>query len=486
MDRYPIDNSSGEEPPASPERPAAERSLVTGTPFPPTVSTTDRPAGPYSTAPVPPPPPPPGSRVEEPGVAPPTAPWMTPPMSSGTPRPASVIPPPPPSAVGGPPVTPTVPTDRAPAPPAPSRGRWRAVVGFAAGLAVSALLVGGGVVIGTQIGDDDPVMEQADPVTTSPVGNETGSDLTPTTAPPPVIDDDPGVEPVTAVARALSPSVVLINTGVGQGSGIIWDAENGYIVTNDHVVGNANTVSVLFDDGVQVSGVVVGGDAARDIAVVQVDPEGLDLVEAVFAATETVEVGQLAVAIGSPFGLDQTVTAGIVSAVNRINQFGGSDPSNPVAVEMIQTDAPINPGNSGGALANKDGHVIGMNTSIRTDGVTTANVGVGFAVPSDTILIIAQRIVNGESLELGFLGINGATPTDGTLGALVSLVVEASPADVAGLEVGDLIIEVDGEVVSTMEQLAADFKFFRPGDEIEIDILREGRRITLQVTVGSN
>jgi len=360
------------------------------------------------------------------------------------------------------------------------------MVGFAAGLVVSALLVAGGVVIGTQIDDDDTVIEQADPVTTSPVGNETRSDLTPTTAPPPVIDDDPGVEPVTAVARALSPSVVLINTGVGQGSGIIWDAENGYIVTNDHVVGNANTVSVLFDDGVQVSGVVVGGDAARDIAVVQVDPVGLDLVEAVFAATETVEVGQLAVAIGSPFGLDQTVTAGIVSAVNRINQFGGSDPSNPVAVEMIQTDAPINPGNSGGALANKDSHVIGMNTSIRTDGVTTANVGVGFAVPSDTILIIAQRIVNGESLELGFLGINGATPTDGTLGALVSLVVEASPADVAGLEVGDLIIEVDGEVVSTMEQLAADFKFFRPGDEIEIDILREGRRITLQVTVGSN
>jgi putative serine protease PepD len=351
---------------------------------------------------------------------------------------------------------------------------------------VTALLVGGGVVIGMQIDDDGISIERAETSPAAPVGNETGGDLSPTTTPPPVVEDDPGVEPVTAVARALSPSVVLINTGVGQGSGIIWDAENGYIVTNDHVVGSANTVSVLFDDGVQVSGVVVGGDSARDIAVVQVDPEGLELVEAVFAATETVAVGQLAVAIGSPFGLDQTVTAGIVSAVNRINQFGGSDPTNPVAVEMIQTDAPINPGNSGGALANKDGHVIGMNTSIRTDGVATANVGVGFAVPSDTILIIAQRIVNGESLELGFLGINGATPTDGTLGALVSLVVDASPADVAGLEVGDLIIEVDGELVTTMEQLAADFKFFRPGDEIDIEVLRGGRRITLQVTVGSN
>ena len=101
-------------------------------------------------------------------------------------------------------------------------------------------------------------------------------------------------------------------------------------------------------------------------------------------------------------------------------------------------------------------------------------------------LIIAERIVNGESLELGFLGINGATPTDGTLGALVSTVVDDSPADLAGLQIGDLIIEVDGELVTTMEQLSADFKFFRPGDEIEIDVLREGERITLEVTVGSN
>ncbi len=375
------------------------------------------------------------------------------------------------------------------APPPPlgaARGRWRVAVGFAAGMALSAALVGGGVLIGTQINDDPVVIEQADTPMTIAARAESRTDLTPATTPPPVVGDNPDVEPVTAVARALSPSVVLINTGMGQGSGIIWDAENGYIVTNDHVIGNAATVSVLFDDGAQVSGVVVGGDSARDIAVVQVDPEGLDLVEAVFAPTETVVVGQLAVAIGSPFGLDQSVTAGIVSAVNRINQFGGSDPSNPVTVEMIQTDAPINPGNSGGALANKDGHVIGMNTSIRTDGVATANVGVGFAVPSDTILIIAERIVDGESLELGFLGINGATPTDGTFGALVSLVVDGSPADDAGLKVGDLIIGVNGELVTTMEQLSADFKFFRPGDEIEIEVVREGERVMLQVTVGSN
>ena len=359
--------------------------------------------------------------------------------------------------------------------------------GFVGGMVLSAALVGGGIVIGDQLHTDPTppaVVQDAAPVPASG-GTTAPSDSPATTIPAPITSADE-LEPVTAVARALSPSVVLINTGAGQGSGIIWDADNGYIVTNDHVTGSAQTVSVLLDNGVQVSGVVVGGDSARDIAVVQVDTDGLDLVQATFAPTETVEVGQLAVAIGSPFGLDQSVTAGIVSAVNRINQFGGSDPANPVAVEMIQTDAPINPGNSGGALANRDGHVIGMNTSIRTDGVATANVGVGFAVPSDTIVLIAQRIVNGESLELGFLGINGATPTDGTFGALVSTVVDDSPADIAGLEVGDLIIEVDGDLVTTMEQLAADFKFFRPGDEIEIDVLRGGERVTLQVTVGSN
>jgi S1-C subfamily serine protease len=242
---------------------------------------------------------------------------------------------------------------------------------------------------------------------------------------------------------------------------------------------------VLLHNGVEVSGVVIGGDSARDISVVQIDPGDLDLVEATFAPSETVEVGQLAVAIGSPFGLDQSVTAGIVSAANRINPYGGSDEANPVPVEMIQTDAPINPGNSGGALANRDGHVIGMNTSIRTDG-SSDNAGVGFAVPSDTIVLIAERIINGESLELGFLGVSGDTPTDGTLGALVTSVVPGAPADDAGLEVGDLIISVDGAVVATMEELAADFKFFRPGELVKIEVLRDGERLVFDVTVGSN
>ncbi|MEO0494761.1 MAG: trypsin-like peptidase domain-containing protein, partial [Actinomycetota bacterium] len=276
--------------------------------------------------------------------------------------------------------------------------------GVLGGMALSVGLVGGGYLIGEQQADPATIIRE---VAVSPASNASADASTaPATTAPPIVDpEQAAIEPATAVARAVTPSVVRISTGSGQGSGIIWDAANGYIVTNDHVTGTADNVSVLFHDGVQVSGVVIGGDAARDIAVVQVDPSDLDLVEATFAPSETVEVGQLAVAIGSPFGLDQSVTAGIVSAANRINPFGGSDSANPVPVEMIQTDAPINPGNSGGALANRDGHVIGMNTSIRTDG-SGDNAGVGFAVPSDTIVLIAERIINGESLELGFLGVS--------------------------------------------------------------------------------
>ena len=356
-------------------------------------------------------------------------------------------------------------------------------------MAFSAVLVGGGFALGQITDDDTPsAIDSAAPAgTVRPAiaapdsDNASAGSISVQPGPLSGIDAD---EPVAAVAEAVAPSVVLIATGVGQGSGIVWDAENGYIVTNDHVVGDATSVAVQLQNGVQINGTVVGGDSARDIAVIQVDPEGLNLIAAVFAPSETVEVGQLAVAIGSPFGLDQSVTAGIVSAVNRINRFGGSDTANPVPVSMVQTDAPINPGNSGGALADRQGRVIGMNTSIRTDGVSNDNAGVGFAVPSDTIVLIAQRIVDGESLELGFLGIGGETLTDGTLGAIVTDVVDSSPADVGGIEVGDLIISVDNSLIGTMDELAADFKFFRPGETVEIEILRDGERLLTQVVVG--
>ena len=310
---------------------------------------------------------------------------------------------------------------------------------------------------------------------------EAPADASPAPLPPPTEPQYPapavGEEPVVAVAEALGPSVVLVEVesasefGYGLGSGIVWDAGNGYIVTNQHVVQGASSVNVVLSDGVIVEGEIVGGSTAHDVAVVRVDPEGLDLVAAPFAPASSVRVGQLAVAIGSPLGLTGTVTAGIVSAV-RIQVQGGADPESPVPIEMIQTDAAINRGNSGGALADWQGRVIGMNTMIQT--TSGGSIGLGFAVPSDTVELIATRIVNGESLELGYLGISGQAAGDGDVGVVVMEVVAESPAEAAGLLAGDVIVSIDSEPMYDIFELSAAVKLRLPGEAVELTVRRGG------------
>ena len=413
----------------------------------------------------------------------PTSGWPRPPFSDAPPRPVSAPPyryqdltgPPLPAEIAGPALP-------------PRRRRLLRAVG---GAVIALSLLSGGFALGTVLSEDSesvtptntlrPALD-TDTDSISGSGGSSNSSVLPPDAPGPLADEDFD-EPVAAVAAAVNPSVVRILTSFGQGSGIVWDAANGYIVTNNHVVGDESAVSIRFADGTQADGEVVGGSSATDVAVVKVDPSELLLVEAVFAPTSTVEVGQLAVAIGSPFMLDQTVTAGIVSAI-RINLSGGSDPFSQVPVEMIQTDAPINPGNSGGALADRQGRVIGMNTSIRTDGVSDGNVGVGFAVPSDTIVLIAHRIVNGESLDLGYLGVSGAPEADNN-GVLVTEVVPGSPAELAGLSVGDLIVGLDGSDMSEISELSAAIKLYRPGDLVELEIVRGETNLIAEVELGS-
>jgi len=282
-------------------------------------------------------------------------------------------------------------------------------------------------------------------------------------------------EPVVAVAEALSPSVVLVEVdapiGFGLGSGIVWDADNGHIVTNQHVVEGAESVTVYLSDGTRLDGEVVGGSSGHDVAVVRVDPDAAELVAATFAPASSGRVGQLAVAIGSPLGLTGTVTAGIVSAV-RIQVQGGSDPNSPVPVEMIQTDAAINRGNSGGALADWQGRVIGMNTMIQTN--TGGSIGLGFAVPSDTVDLIATRIIKGESLELGYLGISGQASEGDDVGVVVVEVLPGSPAAEAGLEAGDVIISLGDEPMYDITELSAAIKLRRPGETVELTIKRGG------------
>ena len=290
-------------------------------------------------------------------------------------------------------------------------------------------------------------------------------------------------EPVASVAETVAPSVVRIDTATGTGSGIIYDG-NGSVVTNAHVVLGSDTVEIQLADGTRATGKVLGSDPAVDIAIVQIEGN-LNFRKATFASLDTIRVGQLAVAIGSPFGLEQSVTAGIVSDVNRAVPTLNVENGSRTVLEMIQTDAPINPGNSGGALVDRQGRVVGMNTLIRTDGNVEGNLGVGFAIPTDTIFLVTERIANGLSLENGFLGISGQDPTLGRAGALVIEVVPNSPADQSGLEPGDLIINVDGSPILGMSELAARVRLTSPETEISLDVLRNGNEISIAVVLGS-
>jgi len=301
---------------------------------------------------------------------------------------------------------------------------------------------------------------------------------------------DGGPEPVVAVAEALTPSVVLVTEpDVGQGSGISLD-DLGHVVTNAHVVGEATEVVVTLPSGKRVDGTVLGADIRRDVAVVLLSEMDESIRPAVFALSDDLRVGQTAVAVGSPFDLNRTVTAGIVSALGRVVpsygcQIGGDASALCAGVAMIQTDAPINPGNSGGPLADRKGRVIGMNTSIRTDGFLTANIGVGFALPSDTVLLVANRLLAGEPVGTAWLGIRGESLTDGRAGASIVEVTDGSPASIAGLMEGDLIVSSDGRPIDTMDALRADIQLRLPDMTVTLGFLRDGELLSAIVELGA-
>jgi putative serine protease PepD len=278
-------------------------------------------------------------------------------------------------------------------------------------------------------------------------------------------------EPAAAVAKALLPTVVEIRQGSGLGSGFVYD-ERGYIMTAAHVVQGAEQVQVRLYDGTKLTGRVLGSDEINDIAVVKVDRGGL--AAAPLALGETIQVGQLAVAIGSPFGLNETVTAGIVSSTDR--NLNGR--------EVIQTDAPINPGNSGGVLADRRGRVIGVNDAIQTGSDTSnGNVGIGFAVPIDLAARSASAIVQGKQVQVGYLGVTMAPPSGGQDGALVQDVASGSPAAKAGLRVGDLVVAIDGQAVADYGELAARIRAHKPGETATLKVVRGGNETTITATL---
>ena len=300
--------------------------------------------------------------------------------------------------------------------------------------------------------------------------------------------DDSGEEPVVAVAEALRDTVVLVTAiDKGHGSGIVFDESR--IVTNAHVVDGTDEILVTLPSGREIAATVVGVDVRRDVAVLELVEPADGLVPAVFAFSEDLEVGQLAVAVGSPFDLDRTVTAGIVSALGRVIDSYGCESgvgADCAGVAMIQTDAPINPGNSGGPLADRDGRIIGMNTSIQIGGAFTGgNIGLGFALPSDTVVLVARRLITGEPVGTAWLGIRGESPIDGNFGAVIVEVIEGSPASDAGLLEGDRIFRSDGQIIRDMPALRADIQIRLPGTSVDLEVDRDGAILLIEVDLGA-
>jgi S1-C subfamily serine protease len=321
------------------------------------------------------------------------------------------------------------------------------------------------------------------------------NDETPLLAPGTQLSEvDPGItrEPgsVSQIAEDVMPSVVSIEVRVGQagatGSGVVVEAENGYIVTNNHVVSGADGVEgaeirAVFFDGSGSAARIVGRDPASDIAVLKVGKPGL--VQAALGSSEDVVVGDPVVAIGSPLGLAGTVTSGIVSALERPVRLAGEGSDTNAVISAVQTDAPINPGNSGGALVDASGSLIGINTAIASTGAG-GSIGLGFAIPVDTVRDIAEQLISTGSAVHSSLGVNTRSVTDGTRdGALVLNVEPGSGAAAAGIREEDVVIAVEGKPVGSSEELVVAVDAHDPGETITVEVVRGGSSTEVEATL---
>ncbi|MET0880276.1 MAG: trypsin-like peptidase domain-containing protein [Acidimicrobiales bacterium] len=381
---------------------------------------------------------------------------------------ADSLPPHPPSMFSGrPPDLPPVPGAD---PPAGRPRRWRLPLAIVAGLALLVGAFAGGWALNR---GDDSGNDAASAAANRSSSIQVAADVEDRPTEPPLDSSDE--EPAAAVADAVAPAVVQIETAQGLGSGVIYDPD-GLILTAAHVVAGSEHVTLRLADGTTRDGTVVGTDTDSDIGVVSIDGGGDGLPVAVLADSPP-DVGDLAVAVGSPYALDQTVTAGIVSALDRPAPSGGP------SVGTIQTDAPINPGNSGGPLANREGEVIGIASYIQSE--TGGNVGLGFAVPVDIAVRVADAIVAGEPVEFGYLGIEGGDAAGSDPGALLASIVPGSPAEDAGLQAGDRIVAVDGDAVTSFGDFGVIIRRHGPGDELALTVARNGEEQEITVTVGS-
>ncbi|MFC0503217.1 S1C family serine protease [Micromonospora costi] len=346
--------------------------------------------------------------------------------------------------------------------PRPSR-----IAKFAgAGVAVFALMLGSGVAGGAlaMALDGD------------------GTTITRTYSAAPVINS----ADLPKIAASVQDSVVSIATDSGEGSGVILSAD-GFVLTNNHVVASAsgNTVRVVFADGTTAEAEIKGTDPKTDLAVVKANGVK-DLKAATFGDSDAMQVGDQVLALGSPLGLQGSVTAGILSARDRTIQAGEGQQQDPRQAAssiagLLQTDAPINPGNSGGALVNTRGEVIGINTAIATSGQSTGNIGVGFAIPSNKAKDVAGKLQRGEKVSHPSLGVSVNMAEGG--GALVASVTPGSAAEKAGLQRGDVITRFGDKVINDSDDLVGAVQAGKVGDRVEVHFKRNGAEQSATVTL---
>jgi putative serine protease PepD len=288
----------------------------------------------------------------------------------------------------------------------------------------------------------------------------------------------PGVVDITVTQNAASGIPGFGDQSAqAEGSGFVLD-KSGHIITNQHVVTGASSIKVRFQNGRTAKATVVGTDASTDVAVIKVDVDASLLHPLPLGDSSTLQVGQDVAAIGSPFGLPETLTHGIVSAVDRTI----TAPNNFSISGAIQTDAPINHGNSGGPLLDLSGDVVGVNAQIDSD--SGGNDGVGFAIPINAVKSVANQLIAGQTVQHAYLGVTIGDASTGA-GAQVGSVKASTPADKAGLQAGDVITAIDGTPVSNADDLTARLAAHKPGDKVTLTVTRNGKTSKIDVTLGT-
>jgi putative serine protease PepD len=359
---------------------------------------------------------------------------------------------------------------------------------FAGSVVAASLLVGGGAGVGGAAAYD---AWYDDPAASS-------HGTSPATTTSSVVDspDSPAAAgSVEAVAAEVLPSVVKIDVsgsqGAGSGSGVILSSD-GQILTNHHVVetaGDGGALRVTFNDGSRADAEILGTDPLTDTALIQAEDVS-GLTPATVGSSGDLAVGQPVVAIGSPLGLEATVTSGIVSALNRPVDVGSDGQGNATVYPAIQTDAAINPGNSGGALVDLEGNVVGLNSAIATSGQSlggqSGNIGVGFAIPMDEVMPIVDQMASGETPTHARLGVSVSNAGSAGDGAQVQEVNDGSTAAEAGIAGGDVITKIDDHLVTDADSLVATIRSYRPGDEVTVTFQHDGEERTAELTLDSD